>query len=54
MEDFHEFGQRNLLHYKMVLKILPEEESNTIIELLDKSLKIVNGLINYYQKADLK
>jgi four helix bundle protein len=43
-----------VLNIAVMVEILPEEEFNTIIELLDKSLKILNGLINYYQKADLK
>jgi four helix bundle protein len=43
-----------VLNIAVMVEILPEGEFNTIIELLDKSLKILNGLINYYQKADLK
>jgi four helix bundle protein len=43
-----------VLNIAVMVEILPEEKFNTIIELLDKSLKILNGLINYYQKADLK
>jgi len=43
-----------VLNIAVMTEILPEEEFNRVIELLDKSLKILNGLINYYQKAELK
>ena len=43
-----------LLNIAVMAEILPEPEFNRIVELLDKSLKVLNGLINYYQKAEVK
>jgi four helix bundle protein len=43
-----------VLNIAVMVDVLAEEDFNTVIELLDKSLKILNGLINYYQKAELK
>jgi four helix bundle protein len=43
-----------VLNIAVMVEVLSEDDFNTVIELLDKSLKILNGLINYYQKADLK
>ena len=43
-----------LLNSAVMAEILPEPEFNRIVELLDKSLKVLNGLINNYQKAEVK
>lgn len=43
-----------VLNIALMTEILSGKEFDRIIELLDKSLKILNGLINYYQKAELK
>ena len=43
-----------VLNIAVMVEILQEEEFNKVIELLDKSLKILNGLINYYKRAELK
>jgi four helix bundle protein len=43
-----------LLNVAVMVEILQEEEFQKISVFLDKSLMILNGLINYYQKANLK
>lgn len=43
-----------LLNIAVMVEILQEEEFQKIAGFLDKSLMILNGLINYYQKANLK
>ncbi len=43
-----------LLNIAVMVKIISEEEFNKIIPFLEKSLQVLNGFINYNQKADLK
>jgi len=43
-----------LLNVAILIKILSEEEFNNLILMVEKNLQILNGLINYYQKAKLK
>ena len=43
-----------LLNIAVMTEIIKEEEFNNIIPSIEKSLQVLNGLINYYQKADLK
>ena len=43
-----------LLNIAVMVEIITEEEFNKIIPSLEKSLQILNGFINYNQKADLK
>ena len=43
-----------LLNIAVMVGIITEEEFNKIIPSLEKSLQILNGFINYNQKADLK
>lgn len=43
-----------LLNIAVMTKIISEDEFNSIIPTLEKSLQILNGFINYNQKADLK
>ena len=43
-----------LLNIAVMIEIITEKEFNTIISTLEKSLQILNGFINYNQKADLK
>ena len=43
-----------LLNMAVMVEILPEPEFTRIVELLDKSLKVLNGLINNYQKAEFE
>jgi hypothetical protein len=37
-----------------MVEIITEEEFNSIIPSLEKALQVLNGFINYNQKADLK
>ena len=43
-----------LLNIAVMIEIISEEEFNRIILSLEKSLQLLNGFINYNQKADLK
>lgn len=43
-----------LLNIAVMTKIITEEEFNTVIPSLEKTLQVLNGFINYNQKADLK
>lgn len=43
-----------LLNIAVMAEIVPQEEFDEIIPALEKALQVLNGLINYYQKADLK
>ena len=43
-----------LLNIAVMVEIISEEEFNIIIPALEKSLQVLNGFINYNQKADLK
>lgn len=43
-----------LLNIAVMTKIITEEEFNTILPYLEKALQVLNGFINYNQKADLK
>ena len=38
----------------VMVEIITEEEFNKIIPALEKALQVLNGFINYNQKADLK
>jgi four helix bundle protein len=41
-----------LLNVAIQVEIITEKEFNTIIPTLEKSMQILNGFINYNQKAD--
>ena len=43
-----------LLNIAVMVEIISEEEFNKIIPALEKALQVLNGFINYNQKADLK
>ena len=43
-----------LLNIAVMVEIITEEEFNNIIPTLEKTLQVLNGFINYNQKADLK
>ena len=43
-----------LLKIAVMVEIITEEEFNKIIPALEKALQVLNGFINYNQKADLK
>ncbi|HNU88757.1 MAG TPA: four helix bundle protein [Ferruginibacter sp.] len=43
-----------LLNIAVMVKIISEDEFGSVILSLEKSLKVLNGFINYNQKADLK
>jgi four helix bundle protein len=43
-----------LLNIAVMVKIISEEDFNKIILSLEKTLQVLNGFINYNQKADLK
>lgn len=43
-----------LLNIAVMVEIISEEEFNNIIPALEKTLQVLNGFINYNQKADLK
>jgi len=42
------------LNIAVMVEIITEEEFNNIIPALEKSLQVLNGFINYNQKAELK
>jgi four helix bundle protein len=43
-----------LLNIALTVKIVTEEEFKNAMVLIEKSLQVLNGFINYNQKADLK
>jgi four helix bundle protein len=43
-----------LLNIAVMVEIITEAEFNNIIPALEKALQVLNGFINYNQKADLK
>ena len=43
-----------LINIAQMVGIINEEEFNNLNPLVEKNLQILNGLINYHQKADLK
>ena len=43
-----------LLNIAVMVEIITEDEFNKIIPSLEKALQVLNGFINYNQKADLK
>jgi four helix bundle protein len=43
-----------LLNIAVMVEIITEKEFNNIIPALEKSMQVLNGFINYNQKADLK
>ncbi len=43
-----------LLNIAVMTEIITEEEFNTIIPVSEKALQVLNGFINYNQKAELK
>ncbi len=43
-----------LMNIAVMVKILPEKEFERITVLIDECLKILNGLITYYEKSKLK
>ena len=43
-----------LLSIAVLVEIITEDEFNKIIPALEKALQVLNGFINYNQKADLK
>ena len=43
-----------LLNIAVMVEIITEAEFDSISATLEKSLKVLNGFINYNQKADLK
>jgi four helix bundle protein len=43
-----------LLNIAVMVEIITEDEFNKIIPALEKALQVLNGFINYNQKADLK
>src|SRR4051812_21217824 len=43
-----------LLNIALMIRILGDEQFNNLILIVEKNLQILNGLINYYQKAELK
>ena len=43
-----------LLNIAVMVEIIKQEEFDNIIPSLEKSLQVLNGFINYNQKADLK
>ncbi|MBI1781741.1 MAG: four helix bundle protein [Sphingobacteriales bacterium] len=43
-----------LLNIAVMVEIMTEEKFNTICPLLDECLKILNGLITYLEKSNLK
>ncbi len=43
-----------LLNIAVMVEIISETEFSNIIPSLEKSLQVLNGFINYNQKADLK
>ena len=43
-----------LLNIGVMVEIIPEEGFNKISPLIDKCMQLLNGLIRYYEKSDLK
>lgn len=43
-----------LLNTAVMVEIITEQEFKTIIPAVEKTLQVLNGFINYNQKADLK
>jgi four helix bundle protein len=43
-----------LLNIAVMVEIITDDEFNKIIPSLEKSMQVLNGFINYNQKADLK
>ncbi len=43
-----------LLNISEMIEILPTEQFNNISENIDECARIINGLISYYEKSDLK
>jgi four helix bundle protein len=43
-----------LLNIAVMVEIITEQDFNSIIPSLEKALQVLNGFINYNQKADLK
>lgn len=43
-----------LLNIAVMVEIISEEQFNMIIPSLEKTMQVLNGFINYNQKADLK
>ena len=43
-----------LLNIALLVEIINEEQFNKIVPFFEKSLQVLNGFINYNQKADLK
>jgi four helix bundle protein len=43
-----------LLNIAVIVEIITDDEFNKIIPSLEKSMQVLNGFINYNQKADLK
>jgi four helix bundle protein len=48
------YESETLLNIAVMVEIILEEEFDSIIPSLEKSLQVLNGFINYNQKADLK
>ncbi|MBC7889157.1 MAG: four helix bundle protein [Ferruginibacter sp.] len=48
------YEMETLLNIAVMVEIITEEEFNKIIPSFEKSLQVLNGFINYNQKADLK
>jgi len=43
-----------LLNVALMVEIISNEEFNNVMPYIEKTLKILNGFINYNQRADLK
>lgn len=43
-----------LLNIAVTIKIITEENFKSLSEFIEECLKILNGLIGYYEKSDLK
>ena len=43
-----------LLNIAVIVKIIKEDEFNSVVSSLEKSLQVLNGFINYNQKAHFK
>lgn len=43
-----------LLNIAVMVEIISEEDFNLIIPSVEKSMQVLNGFINYMEKADLK
>ena len=42
------------LNIALMVNIISEESFNTVIKIIDEIIKLLNGLIKYMQKAELK